>query len=301
MIDGRQPIEMHSTPSGGWSSAFRVSGDTFWRIDLETDDGRTITGLQYAVDALSRTGRPRSGSPIPGAIPGLDHRQVATEAQATGDFGVRQLTLHFSVNGGTDQVVPLTDNTIEGASGGSRPGTPSSSRSTPSSQRSDVAALLRRGDRRQPSQTGKSDLFFNIAASTRTTAEAEQQEWRRRWRRGGVARGSPSGSGRSWSAPSTCSATAPGTSVGNRLREDVTTLAIGEGRLREDVSRGDPDAAAANGRKSTSTFVLIARELDSAGIGLKEAEEALGRQKAQEAHPAPSRPCSTPARRGRIC
>ena len=90
------------------TAAFKVDRDGFYRIELDTPTGRAAAASpQYTIDVLTdqpptvsfaKPGRDTSASAI---------EEVYVEAQAEDDFGVRDLELVYSVNGGAEKTVKL--------------------------------------------------------------------------------------------------------------------------------------------------------------------------------------------------
>ena len=86
--------------------------DGFYRVELDAPNGeRVAASPQYTIDVLAdqpptvsfnRPGRDTSASPI---------EEVFVEANAEDDFGIRDLELVYSVNGGPEKVVKLFDGT----------------------------------------------------------------------------------------------------------------------------------------------------------------------------------------------
>ena len=87
-----------------------VDKDGFYRIDLTAPTGEKVTASpQYTIDALndmpptvsiSKPGRDTSASPI---------EEVFVEARAEDDYGVKDLDLVYSVNGGAEKTLRLFD------------------------------------------------------------------------------------------------------------------------------------------------------------------------------------------------
>jgi hypothetical protein len=92
------------------TGAFKVDKDGFYRIELDAPSGERVTASpQYTIDVLadqpptvsiSKPGRDTSASPI---------EEVFVEARADDDFGVRDLDLVYSVNGGAEKTLRLFD------------------------------------------------------------------------------------------------------------------------------------------------------------------------------------------------
>ena len=93
---------------GSLTAVFTADRDGFYRIELDAPTGeRTAASPQYTIDVL--TDQPPS---VSFAKPGRDTsassiEEVYVEAQAEDDFGIRNLELVYSVNGGPEETVTL--------------------------------------------------------------------------------------------------------------------------------------------------------------------------------------------------
>jgi hypothetical protein len=95
---------------GSFTTSFKADRDGFYRIELDAPTGEHVKASpQYTIDVLSdrapivsisKPGRDTSASPI---------EEVFVEASAEDDFGVRDLELVYSVNGGREKSVRLFD------------------------------------------------------------------------------------------------------------------------------------------------------------------------------------------------
>ena len=278
VVEGQAPMVMTPTSGGGWSARFKVSADAFYRVDLETEDGRRVTGLQYAIDALED-----APPTVRFAAPGRDTKvssieEVTAQIESSDDFGVRKLTLRVTVNGGTEQVIALADTAVRALK--------------------DLSAAhtffleewsLNPGDLVSyyaeavdgAGQAGKSDMyFFEVRPFDKTYREAEQQG-------GGGGGGGESAEGLSERqrqiVVGAFNVLRDSTAQSGAFRENVTTLAIGEGRLREEVASLTTRMRQRQVASIDSTFLTIARELDSAAVDLQQAEERLGRLRPRDA------------------
>jgi hypothetical protein len=284
VVEGRPAVPMKPTPSGGWSAAIRVSGDAFWRIDLETDDGRVVTGLQYAIDALEDS-PPSARFRAPGRDTKVSSiEEVTTEVEAADDFGVRKLILHASVNGGPEKAIPLADTSMRALRDLSAAHTffLEEWTLTPGDLVSYYAEAVDGAG-----QSGKSDIYFlEVRPFDKSYREAEQAG-------GGGGGGGESAEGLSERqrqiVVGTFNVLRDSADQKGSYRENITTLAIGEGRLREDVNNLTIRLRQRQMASVDSTFLTIARELDSAKVELQEAEERLGRQRPREALPPAQR------------
>lgn len=281
VVEGRPPEAMAIGSDGAWNGTVRVGADLFWRIDLVADDGRRITGLQYAIDALDDT-----PPTVRFAAPGRDTKptsieEVTAQVEAFDDFGVRRLLLHVSVNGAEPTTHVLSDTTVRALR--------------------DLAAAhtffleewsLQPGDLVSyhaeaidgAGQSGVSDMYFlEIRPFDRSYREAEQS-------------GMPGGGGggeepdglaerQRLIVVGTFNVTRDSAADARSYRENLTTLAIGEGRIRQDVAELRRRMAQRGMARVDSTFVLIGEALDSAAVHLQEAEERLGRHRPRAALP----------------
>ena len=103
-----ETIDLVRQEDGSLTAAFTVARDGSYRIELEAPGGNLVTGSpQYTIDVLAdrapsvsfnRPGRDISVSSI---------EEVFVEASAEDDYGIRDLELVYSINGGPEQVVRL--------------------------------------------------------------------------------------------------------------------------------------------------------------------------------------------------
>ncbi len=101
-------IALAPQADGTLTASFKASEDGFYRVELDAPTGQRVPGSpQYTIDVLAdqeptvsfgRPGRDTTASPI---------EEVFVEARAEDDFGVRDLELVYSVNGGDEKVVKL--------------------------------------------------------------------------------------------------------------------------------------------------------------------------------------------------
>ncbi len=107
-LNEEESVTLTAQADGSLTAAFTADRDGFYRIELEAPTGeRTAASPQYTIDVL--TDQPPS---VSFAKPGRDIsassiEEVYVEAQAEDDFGVRDLELVYSVNGGPEQTVTL--------------------------------------------------------------------------------------------------------------------------------------------------------------------------------------------------
>ena len=108
VLDEETRTELVLNTDGSLSSAFMVEKEGFYRIDLESPDGKLVTASpQYTIDVL--TDQPPS---VMFLAPGRDTtasaiEEMFIEARADDDFGLRSLDLVYSINGGDEQIISL--------------------------------------------------------------------------------------------------------------------------------------------------------------------------------------------------
>jgi hypothetical protein len=107
-FDNGVAVPLAADSSGGWSGAFAVKTSGFYRVDLTTVDGATVTGpVQYAVDALPDR-PPRVTIEKPGRDTKVTNVEELTIAVGSSDdYGVESMELRYRVNGGEEKRVAL--------------------------------------------------------------------------------------------------------------------------------------------------------------------------------------------------
>ncbi|MBA2260189.1 MAG: hypothetical protein H0W18_14940, partial [Acidobacteria bacterium] len=99
-----------AAPDGALNGSFKVDRDGLYHLEMNAPTGERVTASpQYTIDVLAdqpptvsiaKPGRDTTASPI---------EEVFVEARADDDFGVRNLELVYSVNGGAEKAVRLFD------------------------------------------------------------------------------------------------------------------------------------------------------------------------------------------------
>jgi hypothetical protein len=107
-LKDNQSVELALQADGSLTASFKVTADGSYQVELNAPSGeRAIASPEYTIDVLddqapsvsfNRPGRDTSVSSI---------EEVFVEAAAEDDFGVRNLELVYSVNGGEEKVVKL--------------------------------------------------------------------------------------------------------------------------------------------------------------------------------------------------
>ena len=107
-LNDKETVALQAGADGKLTGAFTASRDGFYRIELDAPTGeRVAASPQYTIDVLAdqpphvsfaKPGRDTTASPI---------EEVFVEATAEDDFGVRDLDLVYSVNGGEEKTIKL--------------------------------------------------------------------------------------------------------------------------------------------------------------------------------------------------
>ena len=108
LIDDKQKLELSADANGALGTTFTVDKDGFYRIELDAGTGEHVAASpQHSIDVLadmpptvsiSKPGRDTTATPI---------EEVFVEARGDDDFGVRELELVYSVNGGAEKSLKL--------------------------------------------------------------------------------------------------------------------------------------------------------------------------------------------------
>ncbi|HSG49676.1 MAG TPA: hypothetical protein VLA43_17775 [Longimicrobiales bacterium] len=108
LLDGDEPRELMVEGDGTLTGEFTVTRRGFYRIELALPDGSFVSASpEYTIDLLAdqppgisitRPGRDTPASPI---------EEVYVEAEADDDYGIDELLLVYSVNGGAEDTLAL--------------------------------------------------------------------------------------------------------------------------------------------------------------------------------------------------
>ena len=268
---------------GGISASFRVKANGFYRIDLVAPDGAKVPGsVQYAVEAL-----PDHPPTVFIDAPGRDTKvtsieEVTIAVRASDDYGVEQLDLRYRVNGGEEKRVVLADS-------GHRSAREPRAAHTIFLEEMKLApgdliayyATARDGAGNQ----GSTDVYFlEVRPFGKNYRQSDQK-------------GGGGGAGGGESPPEFVtrqrevvagtfnwlrdSATTP---TRTHL-EDITTINIAEGRLREEVTGLVRRLVERGAARTDTTFLIIRTELDAAVVAMEAAEEKLVKRQGREAVP----------------
>ena len=110
VLHDKATAALTAAADGSLTTSFKADRDGFYRVELDAPTGERVPASpQYTIDVLSdrapivsisKPGRDTSASPI---------EEVFVEASAEDDFGVRDLELVYSVNGGAEKTIRLFD------------------------------------------------------------------------------------------------------------------------------------------------------------------------------------------------
>jgi hypothetical protein len=283
-IDGAADVPLATEADGRLTGSFRVARDGFYHVDLVAADGTPVPGaVPYAIEALE-------DHPPTVAIerPGRDTKvtsveEVTISARASDDYGVGGFELRYSVNGGAEQRVVLTDSTARGAS-----------REVRAAHTLFLEELgLKPGDL----------IAYHASATDGAGTTASSDIYFLQVRPFGLnyhqADAGPAGGGGQAESPDGLSARQRDIVAGTfnwlrdsartaerERRENLTTLAIAQGRLKEDVAGLVRRLVERGVVASDSTFREVHAELEAAGREMQAAEEGLGKGLPREALPA---------------
>jgi hypothetical protein len=283
-LDGKTDIPLKADSAGRLVGSFRVTGNGFYRINLVAEDGTSVPGkLQYVIEALED-----HGPTIRIEQPGRDTKvtsleEVAVAVRASDDYGVKGLELRYSVNGGAEHKVPLTDSTgraqVEMRAAhtlfleelGLKPGDL-------------VSYHVVAGD--GAGNSSSSDIYFlEVRPFGRDYRQAEQ---------GGGGGGGQSPEGLSARQREVVAGTFnwlrdSARTAERERRENVTTLAIAQGRIKQDVAELVRRLVERNVLAADTAFKIIHAALDTAGKEMQAAEEHLGMGRTRDALPREQR------------
>jgi len=272
---------------GRVGGSFRLTRDGWYRVDLSAPDGTLVPGtVHYTMESLD------DQPPIVRIDePGRDTKVTAVEevtvsVRVADDFGVSGLELRYAVNGGEERRIVLAEGTSRGTTD-LRAAHTFFLEEWPLAPGDLVAyhAVATDG----AGNTASSDIYFlEIRPFNRNYRQAEQGGG------GGGGGGGESVEGLSARQREIVAGTfnwvRDSARTGEReRRENLTTLAIMQGRLKEEVATLSRRMAERNVARVDSLFTIIQAELDTAVRDMQQAEEALGLGRAEAALPAEQR------------
>ena len=289
VIDGGDSIALDLREDGNLSGTLTVEREGLYRILLEGFDGRMVVGSpNYFIDALDdqppsirfeKPGRDIKATPI---------EEVLVEVGAEDDYGLRTLRLIYSVNGNPEDTLDLFD--------GARRTKEMSATYTfyleeLSLEPGDLIsyyAQVTDNNRVGGGRTVTTDIYFmGIRPFGRDYRQADQG--------GGGGGGGESLDGQ-FSQQQRQIVAATFKMVRDRdeysdkeYRENMATLALSQGRLRERVEAVVRRIQDRGVMQSDTGFTKIIEELPAAAEEMLASEEELGARRAREALPAAQR------------
>lgn len=279
VIEGGAPVALTADSSGVLSGVIRVDKPGFYKVELEGPNGRLLpASLDYTIDVLDD--RPPS---VRLSKPGRDTKataveEVFVEAVAEDDFGVSTLELLYTVNGGPEQ-----RKVISGAGGRATRETSGSHTfllEELSLEPGDVIAYYARAtdnNRVGASQTASTDIYF---VQIRPFA----QDYRQQQQQGGGGGGGGDDPGklsmqqRQIVAGTFKTERDRKTIPAKQFQEDVTTLALGQSRVREQADQLARRLVERGIAGQDSNYAKIAEILPKAVAEMRTAEALLGRR-----------------------
>ena len=104
-LDPGKPSAIAAQPDGVLTGSFKIAGDGYYHIELDGPRGENVTASpKYTIDALEdqpptvtfeKPRRDTTANPV---------EEVFLQARAQDDYGIRQLDLVYSVNGGPEKI-----------------------------------------------------------------------------------------------------------------------------------------------------------------------------------------------------
>ncbi len=288
ILEGRDTIPMTAAANGVLSAPIVIDSSGFYRIELQSK-GRAMVNasLDYSIDVLADLPPSIAFTKPSRDIKVSSLEEVFTEVRAEDDNGIGSVELRYSVNGGEEQRVALHR-------AGRRPRTELSAGHTffleeLSLQPGDIVSYYARAtDARAGSTPGSAstDIYFmEIRPFDREYRQAEQADGG-----GGGSGGEEPPSVLSQRQREIIAGTFNterdrATTTDREFRENVATLVLAQGRLREQVDALNQRMRQRGDIASDSTLRAIAEELPKASAAMKESEERLGRRDTKGALP----------------
>ena len=272
-------ITLTPTEAGDLAGSYRLDRDAMFRFELEASGSWVEASLRYRIDVVDDR-----GPTVIIRTPGRDMQataveEVFTEIEANDDYGLRQLELVFRINGGEEQVIPLH---ARGRPVRDLVGSHTLFLEEWSLEPGDLITYFARATDNSPGgQSASSDIYFlRIRPFGKDYRQAEQA-------------GQP---GQPGDTPEGLSEQQKQIVAGtfkvqrdqavapeDRTREDLATLALAQGQLRERVVDLTQQMAERNASAVDSGFAIILNELLQAIPDMQAAEEQLGRRNPDDA------------------
>lgn len=278
--DGRDSFPLQPTSDGKLVGQLRADKEGYYRIVFESAAaGRVVGSPDYVIEVLEDQA-PSARLAVPGRDLNVTAvEEVYLEAVAEDDYGVTRLELVYSVNGGAEQRTALyagggrrevsAGHTFFLEEWGLKPG--------------DLVSYYARAfDARPAAQPAASDIYFlKVRPFDRAYRQAEEQP------------GAGAGSGEMNTALSERQREIVAATFNlvrdrsrysaDEFRENLATLALAQGKLREEVETLSQRIRSRGIVALDSTFREVAEALEAAVPEMLRAEELLGRREAADA------------------
>ncbi len=298
LVNNSLAMELAPGPDGTLLGEIVVGRDGVYRIELAREDGRMVEASpEFTIDllpdlppsvAISRPGRDAAASAV---------EELYVEARADDDYGVRDLRLVYSVNGGAEDTVSLFR-------GGAEPLGEVSAGHTLFLEEweldpGDVVAYyaVARDNRAGEAREALSDIYFvNIRPFRRDFRQAEQNQPPGEQAQGEGQQGQQGQGNNSLSELQKEVVAATFNLLRDRelyspeeFRENVVSVALAQGRVREEVANLLTQMTTRGVAASDPRFQEIAELLPVAIADMESAEALLREERPREALPPEQR------------
>lgn len=280
VVEDQDTLPLTVSEDGTLTAELRVSENGLYRVAFESLTGDLVVGSpDYLIDVL-----PDQPPIVSFSKPGRDVNvtsieEVFVEVEAEDDYGVTRLELFYSVNGGVEQTQELYSGRRRDIKAGH----------TLYLEELDLVpgdfisywARVTDGNRVSGQQQATTDIYFmEVRPFDREFRQADQG--------GGAGSGGGFDSSLSQRQRDVIAATFKTVRDGDdysrdEYTENLTILALAQGRLREQVERLVAQIEARGIVHLDSAFQAIMEELPQAAEAMGEAESLLGRRKPDDA------------------
>ncbi len=291
MVDGVSPLALTRLDDSTLSATVRIRKDGFYRVELTAEDGTVVAGnVDYNIDALED-----HAPQVTIRKPGRDIRpsnveEIFIEGEASDDYGVGRMQLVYSVNGGEKKTISLADGT------GRHPKEMTAGHTLfleeLALQPGDVISYYVEAwdaDAVSGPKSAASDMYF-------ITIRPFDREYKQNQQAGGGGGGqqqqSPSeliAQQREIIAATFKSNRDKATTPAQQFRENVTTIHLAQGRVREQVIALGNQLQRPAVQAADTGFKVIAQLLPKAVEEMRKAEEQLVGRKLDDALPPEQR------------
>lgn len=282
---GRDTIPLTLEGTGVMVGQLTVDRPSSYRVVFQTAAAGWVVGsAEYAIDVLSD--QPPT---VRFRTPGRDLQvtsveEVFTEAEAQDDYGVARLEFTYQVNGGAERTIALAP-----GSGPSREvvGSHTFFLEEQGLKPGDLVSYYARAietNHAGGAQEATTDIYFlQVRPFEREYRAADQQPSMGGGGGAGASPGELSQRQREIVAGTFNLVRDSARYSGTERRENLATLALGQGRLREDVETLVGRIRGRGVIGLDSTFAIVATALDTAVKEMAAAEDRLGERKSKEA------------------